>query len=126
MKLLNAITLLALAQYVFFAIMVGSGRKKYNVPAPAVSGHPEFEKLYRIQGNTLELLIVLIPTLYISFQYLPHLFAELSGLSFLLGRMIYWLYYSKSIGMRKLGFSLSAFPLVFLIGVDLLSIAIQS
>lgn len=125
MKLLDAITLLALAQYVFFAIMVGKGRKKYNIPAPAVSGHPEFERLYRIQGNTLELLIVFIPTIYISFQYLPPLFAQLSGLSFLLGRLIYWSYYSKSVGMRKLGFSLSAFPLVLLIALDLISIAVS-
>ena len=35
-------------------LRVGQGRSKYNVPAPAVTGNPDFERAYRIQMNTLE------------------------------------------------------------------------
>jgi glutathione S-transferase len=63
------ITLIALSEYLFFAFKVGISRKKYNVIAPAVSGNLVWEKLYRVQQNTLEQLIVFIPALWI-FSYL--------------------------------------------------------
>ena len=59
------IILLALAQYVFFAVRVGAARGKYGVEAPKISGNEAWERLYRVQMNTLEQLIVFIPALWI-------------------------------------------------------------
>ena len=47
---------LVLALIVYFALSVNVGRARatWNVPAPQASGHPEFDKRYRVQMNTLE------------------------------------------------------------------------
>jgi glutathione S-transferase len=42
MELPALITVIALLELMFFAFKVGMGRQKYNVPAPAVSGHEEW------------------------------------------------------------------------------------
>ena len=68
MELPAIVTLIALLEYLFFAFKVGFSREKYNVIAPAVSGNPIWERLYRVQQNTLEQLIVFLPALWI-FSY---------------------------------------------------------
>jgi len=64
------LVLLSLLQYVYFTIKVGASRGKHGVPAPAVSGNEVWERLFRIQQNTLEQLIIFIPGLYIFALYL--------------------------------------------------------
>ena len=64
MELPAIVTLIALLEYLFFAFKVGFSREKYNVIAPAVSGNPIWERLYRVQQNTLEQLIVFLPALW--------------------------------------------------------------
>ena len=54
---------LVLALIVYFALSVNVGRARatWNVPAPQASGHPEFDKRYRVQMNTLEQLALFVP-----------------------------------------------------------------
>ena len=42
--LVAIVTLLALLVYFYMSLRVGQGRTKYNVPAPAVTGNPDFER----------------------------------------------------------------------------------
>ncbi len=65
MEAVAIVTVVALAQFVFFSIQVGSMRGKHGVSAPAVTGHPEFERMFRIQQNTMEQLVAFIPALWI-------------------------------------------------------------
>ena len=44
----------------YMAFQVGAGRGKYNVEAPAISGNPTWERLYRVQVNTVEQLVVFL------------------------------------------------------------------
>lgn len=48
------VTLLIVLLLFGTAFAVGKGRHKYAIQAPAVIGHPVFERLYRVQMNTLE------------------------------------------------------------------------
>lgn len=110
MEAVAIITVLALAQYILFSVQVGSMRGKHKVSAPAISGHPEFERMFRVQQNTMEQLVVFIPTLWI-FGYLVNpLWAAAMGAVFVAGRFIYRAAYLKDPGGRGPGFTITFLP----------------
>ncbi|HEX7964936.1 MAG TPA: MAPEG family protein [Gammaproteobacteria bacterium] len=100
--------MLMLMEYSLFAGFVALARVRYKVPAPAIAGHPDFERRFRVQQNTLEQLIVTIPSLWIFAVTLSPLWAALFGLVFILGRAWYaWGYYRSAPG-RHWGFTAGA------------------
>lgn len=125
MMWVDLVTVLALLQMIFFCVLVGAARTKYGVHAPATSGHPQFERLYRVQMNTLELMVVLLPALYLSARYWSPTLVALGGAVYLLGRMVYWRSYVKDPASRTLGFGLSIFPILVMLGATLLGIVLK-
>ncbi|NNL57338.1 MAG: MAPEG family protein [Pseudomonadales bacterium] len=83
------VTLLMGMQCLYFSFKVGQARGKYNVQAPATTGHEIFERVYRIHLNTLELLFVALPAMWVCAIYLDAGFAALLGLVFIVGRFVY-------------------------------------
>jgi uncharacterized MAPEG superfamily protein len=66
-------------------------RGKHNIQAPATTGHPEFERAFRVHYNTLESLIVFLPLLWLAtayFRTVGWLPAAL-GLVYILARVAY-------------------------------------
>ncbi len=110
MEILAIVTILALGQYVFFSIQVGSYRGKYGVKAPAVSGAPEFERMFRVQQNTMEQLVVFLPTLWIFGHLVKPAYAAGFGLVFIVGRFVYRSEYLKDPASRSPGFAMSFLP----------------
>lgn len=109
------VSLLALAQYLWFGVLVGRARGRYGVVAPAVTGHPMFERYYRVQMNTLELLVLLLPSLAFASLYLRPLWPALLGVVYLIGRQLYCRAYVADPAKRELGFQLSMLPIVALL-----------
>ena len=90
------VTLLAIGFYLFTAINVSRTRSRTGVKVPATSGHPDFERAFRIQANTLEWLPVFLPTLwlfaiYISGQDVTALYRRPELLWLIMPLMILWL-----------------------------------
>ena len=104
------VTFLALAQYVLFGVQVGSMRGKYGIKAPATTGHPEFERMNRVHGNTMEQLVVFLPALWIHAMYANPLWGAGIGLVFIVGRFVYRAEYLKDPASRGTGFLLSFIP----------------
>jgi hypothetical protein len=110
MDYIAIVTVVALLQYVFFASAVGHARGKYGVKAPAVTGHEVFERYFRVQQNTLELLVVLLPSLWLFAQYVSPLWGAALGAVYVVGRMLYFTSYVRDPARRELGFALSVLP----------------
>jgi len=101
---------LALVEYLWFGLAVAGARTRYKVAAPAVSGNEIFERYMRVQVNTLEQLVVFIPSILLFSHYMsPYVAAGLGGV-FLVGRLIYFFAYVKDPKSRELGFILTVAP----------------
>lgn len=115
MALVNLVVALALLQYFAFGTAVGHAREKYNVKAPATSGNEIFERYFRVQMNTLELLVMFVPAMWMfGFYVSTHVAAGL-GAAYVIGRGIYFFSYVKDPRSRSLGFGLSAGPIAVLV-----------
>ena len=110
MELATLVVLLALLQYIWFSIRVGFNREKYEVKAPACSGNETFERLFRVQQNTLEQLIVFIPSCYAFAWLVSPLWAAILGAVFIIGRFLYAAEYVKDPKSRSPGFALTFLP----------------
>ena len=109
------IVLLALLQYVLFTGRVGLARGKYNVNAPECDGDETWNRLFRIQQNTMEQLIVFIPATYAFAFYLSELWVLIPGLAFLVGRFLYSLEYVKDPKTRTPGMAITLLANVVLV-----------
>ena len=115
MEFVAIVALLALLQYLYFATLVGQARGKYGVNGPAVTGHPVFERYFRVQMNTLELLIALLPGLWLFAHYVSAGGAAVLGLVYLAGRFVYLRSYVADPAKRGAGFGLSILPILALL-----------
>lgn len=94
---------LALIEYFVFGALVGRARVKYAIAAPAVSGHPIFERLFRVQQNSLEQLIVFLPAVWLFGLYLSARWAAIVGAIFLAARILYAVGYAVAPARREAG-----------------------
>jgi glutathione S-transferase len=98
------VTLLAVAFYFFLATRVAVAHGKFNVKLPAMIGHPEFERICRVQMNTLEWMPTFLVPLWLCAIYLNDVAAAALGLVWIGGRVWYFVGYSKAVEKRFSGF----------------------
>ena len=115
MNYIDLVAVLAVLQLLMFAILVGRARGLYNVKAPATSGHEMFDRAYRVQMNTLELMVAFLPALYIAARYWPASYVAAAGAVYLVGRLVYWRSYTAAPASRGIGFALSMVPILALL-----------
>ena len=109
------VTLLALMQFMLFSIQVGAMRVKHGVNAPAISGHPEFERMFRVQQNTMEQLVAFVPALWIYSYLVNPLWGAGIGLLFIIGRFVYRAAYLKDPASRSNGFTIGVLAIAVLL-----------
>ena len=113
---LTALAVVA-ALFVYFglSVNVGRARAKWGVPAPLSGGHPEFDKRYRVQMNTLEQLALFVPGVILAAPVLGDgITAGLAGL-WSLGRILFAASYYKDPAKRGPGFALTLGPALIMV-----------
>ena len=103
-QLPELITLLALAVFFGCAAAVGRARGRYKIAAPATTGHPDFERVFRVQMNTLESLVVFLPALWIASRYADARLVGGLGALWVVGRIWYAVAYARDAKKRGPGF----------------------
>ena len=98
------VSVLALLMYVGIFIATGRARARYGIRAPAVTGAPEFERIFRVQQNTIEQLVWFLPSLWLFAVYGSSLWAGLLGLVWVGARAYYAVTYCREPDSRGPGF----------------------
>jgi len=115
MAYVDIVTALALLQFVYFGIQVGRARARFGVKAPAITGNEQFERYFRVQQNTLESIVVFVPSLYLFSCYFNPLWAAGLGVIYLIGRQLYAAAYVKDPAKREVGYGLTVLPILALL-----------
>ena len=102
------VTLLAVLFYFYISFAVAKARAKFGVKAPAISGQPDFERVFRVQMNTLEWMPIFLPSLWLFAVYVNDTAAAAIGVLWILGRALYYRGYIEAAAKRGRGFGIQA------------------
>jgi glutathione S-transferase len=121
----SLITALTLLLYLVITINVGRARAKYKIPPPQMTGDAEFERVLRVQQNTLEQLVFFLPALWLFSFYVNPLWGAVVGAIWLVGRIVYaWGYYQAA-EKRTIGFGISSLSSIVLLLGSLVGIMLS-
>jgi glutathione S-transferase len=98
------VTLLTIAFYFFLSTRVAAAHGKFGVKLPAMTGHPDFERVVRVHLNTLEWMPVFLVSLWLCALYLSDIGAAALGLVWIIGRAVYFVGYRQAVEKRLPGF----------------------
>jgi glutathione S-transferase len=102
------VTCLAILFYFFSSIQVSKARAAFGVKVPAISGNPDFERVFRVQMNTLEWMPIFLPSLWLFAIYISDPLAAALGVVWIAGRILYMIGYSEAAAKRGRGFGIQA------------------
>jgi glutathione S-transferase len=102
------VTLLAVIFYFYTSARVSRARTQFGVPAPATSGHPDFDRISRVHMNTLEWMPIFLPLLWLFAVYVSDVAGAALGLVWIAGRILYLVNYTEAAGKRGAGFAVQA------------------
>jgi glutathione S-transferase len=118
------VTVLMLLVYVFMANRVGRWRAKYNIQAPATTGHPLFERAFRVHGNTVEQMFMFLPLLWLATYFFrgPVWLPAAFGLVFVAGRILFMQGYMKDPEKRLPGIMVGMLALLGLLVLTIIGL----
>ena len=96
------------------AANVGRARGKYGIAAPATTGNPDFERVYRVQMNTVENAMMFLPSFWIFAAFVSEIWATAIGVVWLASRVWYSIAYAQAATRRGGPFGLSAAAIAIL------------
>ncbi|WP_202224550.1 MAPEG family protein [Okeania sp. KiyG1] len=111
----SLITVVSLFMYFVVTINVGRARAKYNIAPPQMTGDPNFERVLRVQQNTVEQIILFLPSLWLFSLFISPLWGAGIGTVWVVGRILFaWGYYQAA-EKRALGFGISSLAIIALL-----------
>lgn len=102
------VVVLTVLLLIFVTWLVGRARARYGVKAPATTGNEHFERVFRMQMNTVESTVLFLPALWLGSTYGSPLVAGIAGLVWVAARVWYALAYSAAANRRGMAFMISA------------------
>ena len=99
---------LAISLYFFTSIRVSQARATFGIKVPSITGNPDFERVFRVQMNTLEWMPIFLPSLWLFAIYVSDPIAAAIGLVWIGGRVLYMTGYSQAAERRGRGFGIQA------------------
>ena len=108
------VTCLSILFYLFTGIQVSKARVAFGIKVPAIAGNPDFERVFRVQMNTLEWMPIFLPSLWLFAFYINDALAAALGLVWIAGRVLYLTGYSQAAAKRGLGFGIQAAAAILL------------
>src|ERR1039458_4113048 len=102
------VTLFTVLFYALLGFLVGRARATSGSKAPAMVGHPVFERAVRIQANTLEWMPIFLPALWLAAIYVSDPAAAAIGVVWIPGGARYARGYAEAANKPGRGFSIQA------------------
>ena len=102
------VILLAVILYFWTGFRVGKARMKFKIKAPATTGNPDFERVFRIHMNMLEWMPIFLPAILLAAIYVSDIGAALLGIVWIAGRGLYMRGYTEAAEKRETGFFVQA------------------
>ena len=93
---------------------VGKARARYKIHAPATTGNPVFERVFRAHQNTVENTVIFLPALWLFASYVSGLWAGALGAVWIAARVWYAAAYQQDAGKRAPPFIVAAIAFVAL------------
>lgn len=98
---------LAILIYVWTGFVVGKARKLHGVDYPNTHGPDDFNRVWRAHQNTLEQLVIFLPSLWLFALVVNELWAGILGLIWAVGRILYVRGYIVAAPKRAPGFTIA-------------------
>jgi uncharacterized membrane protein YecN with MAPEG domain len=119
-----AVTVLTAMVLYFSMFVVGRTRGRVKIFPPAMGGHPDLERALRVQGNTVEQVVIFLPLLWVATLYSQGWIPAALGLVWCIGRVLYAIGYMKEASKRGPGFAIASLASLALLVLSIWGIAV--
>jgi glutathione S-transferase len=117
------VTIATLFVYIWVTLQIGKARRLHSISAPDMTGPDDFNRVIRVHGNTMEAMLLFLPSLWLFAAFNSDLYAGIIGLFFPLGRIIYARGYYQAADKRGRGFMIGFLSTVVLLVGALIAVA---
>lgn len=114
-SLTGLVTVLALLVYFWMTMKVGQARGKHEIQAPETQGPDDFMRVMRVHANTVEGLVLFLPSLWLFAAMWGDFLAGVIGVIYPVGRIVYALGYYTEASKRSAGFLIGFISTVILL-----------
>jgi len=120
-----AVTILTAIVLYYTMVVVGRTRKTHNIWPPAMSGHADVDRALRVQGNTVEQVVIFLPLLWVATLYFHGWIPAALGLVWCIGRVLYAIGYMKEASKRGPGFAIASIATMALLVLSIWGVAVS-